>query len=71
MKLGIFFFLHMENDGLTWLDSSATSWIQVQVLISIKARTSREEGKWRTHGTRNVTKTKVLFDDMHGLKVSK
>lgn len=34
----------------------------------MKAHKSRKEGKWRTYGNRNVTKTKVLFDDMHGLK---
>lgn len=63
-----FFSLHREHNGLTWFDSSAASWIQVQELISIKARTSGEEGKWRTYGNRNVTKTEVLLDDPHGLK---
>lgn len=38
------------------------------MLISSRACKSGEDGKWRTYGSRNVTKTKVLFGDMHGLK---
>lgn len=42
--------------------------MQVEILISVKEHKSRDEGKWRPYGNRNLTKTKFPFDDIHDLK---